>query len=78
MLNEMILLIYTSGHGFAIQKGLKKRGIACRLTPIPRTVSSDCGICVRFAAEDETAVREFLTKLPFDVEGILRPEDYSE
>ena len=51
MPKEMILLVHTSGHAFSIEKALKKRGIACRLTPIPRKVSSDCGICVRFDPE---------------------------
>ena len=49
---EMILLVHTSGHAFSIEKALKKRNISCRLTPIPRKVSSDCGICVRFSEKD--------------------------
>ena len=73
-MKEMILLVHTSGHAFSIEKALKKRNIACRLTPIPRKVSSDCGICVRFDAEKADAVREFAGSLPFEIQGII-PSD---
>ena len=71
MEREMILLVHTSGHAFAIEKALKKRGISCRLTPIPRKVSSDCGICVRFAPENLETVRLFTETLPFEIQGII-------
>ena len=71
MENEMILLVHTSGHAFSIEKSLKKRGIACRLTPIPRRISSDCGICLRFSSKDIDAVRAFVETLPFEIEGVI-------
>ena len=71
MEKEMILLVHTSGHAFSIEKSLKKRGIACRLTPIPRRVSSDCGICLRFDPKDLDAVSDFVKTLSFEVEGII-------
>ena len=67
----MILLIHTSGHAFSIEKALKKRGIECRLTPIPRKVSSDCGICLRFDPKDLTVVESFVETLPFEIQGII-------
>lgn len=70
-MKEMILLVHTSGHAFSIEKALKKRGIACRLTPIPRKVSSDCGICVRFDAEKLEAVEQFVSGLPFEIQEII-------
>lgn len=71
MPEEMILLVHTSGHAFSIEKALKKRGISCRLTPIPRKVSSDCGICVRFDPEKLEEVRTFTETLPFEIQGII-------
>lgn len=72
---EMILLVHTSGHAFSIEKALKKRSVACRLTPIPRKVSSDCGICVRFDPEALSAVEEFIKTLPFEVQGIISDDE---
>ena len=74
MEKELILLVHTSGHAFSIEKALKKRGISCRLTPIPRKVSSDCGICVRFDASAEEAVRAFVETLPFEIQEIIGSE----
>ena len=68
---EMILLVHTSGHAFSIEKALKKRGISCRLTPIPRKVSSDCGICVRFDADKLQTIEDFIQTLPFEIQGII-------
>ena len=33
-------------------KELKAKGIPCRLMPVPRRVSSSCGTCVQFTAEN--------------------------
>ena len=71
METEMILLVHTSGHAFSIEKSLKKRSIACRLTPIPRRVSSDCGICLRFDSKDLDAVSAFVKTLSFEIQGII-------
>ena len=71
MPKEMILLVHTSGHAFSIEKALKKRGIACRLTPIPRKVSSDCGICVRFDPAALETVTDFVETLPFEIQEII-------
>ena len=71
MEKEMILLVHTSGHAFSIEKALKKRGIQCRLTPIPRKISSDCGICVRFDAAMQQTVEAFVQTLPFEIQGII-------
>lgn len=75
MTREMILLVHTSGHAFSIEKALKKRNISCRLTPIPRKVSSDCGICVRFPEKDLESVRSFVSALPFEIQGIINSDE---
>lgn len=75
MYREMILLVHTSGHAFSIEKALKKRGISCRLTPIPRRVSSDCGICVRFDPDQLETVEAFTRTLSFDIQGIISDDE---
>jgi hypothetical protein len=42
------------------EKLLKKRGIAYKLIPVPRHLSSDCGVCLRFLIEKETQVKKAL------------------
>ena len=76
-MNEDILLVHTSGHAFSIERVMKKRGVACRITPIPRNVSSDCGVCIRFPEDKRAEVEKLTAELPFETAGILTPEEYA-
>jgi hypothetical protein len=33
------------------EKILKKQGISHKVIPVPRHISSDCGVCIRFSAD---------------------------
>lgn len=39
---------------------LKKKGIARKLIPVPRQISSDCGVCLRIPGDQEEAVKNAL------------------
>jgi hypothetical protein len=47
---------------------LNQKGIASKLIPVPRHLSSDCGVCIRVRAEDLPAARAALeaAKVPMD------------
>ena len=68
---SQLILVYTSSHAFAIEKRLKKASIYCKLSPIPRGVSSDCGICVWIHDEDLPTVKQLLGNPPIEVEDIV-------
>jgi hypothetical protein len=42
------------------EKMLKKAGIPHKLIPVPRSISSDCGVCLRFLPEQKEAIVETL------------------
>jgi len=44
------------------EKLLKKEGIAHKIIPVPRHLSSDCGVCLRFSSQDELLVRKALAE----------------
>lgn len=47
---EFHVALFTSvSHALMAEKILKKAGIPCRLIPVPRHISSDCGVCLRFS-----------------------------
>ncbi|OGO07097.1 MAG: hypothetical protein A2Y61_04525 [Chloroflexi bacterium RBG_13_60_13] len=52
------------------EKLFKKTGIAVRLVPVPRQLSSDCGICLRFDRPDESRVRAILDNRQIEIQGI--------
>ena len=43
-----VVLFRSVHHALRAEKLLKEAGIPCKLIPIPRNLSSDCGVCLRF------------------------------
>lgn len=56
-----VVLFHSVSGALRAEKLLKKKGVAFKLIPVPRHLSSDCGVCIRFPSQDESQVREFLT-----------------
>lgn len=57
-----VVLFYSTSGALMAEKLLKKAGIAYKIIPVPRHLSSDCGVCIRFSSEDESLVREALAE----------------
>ena len=65
-----VVLVYSTSHAIRAEKVLKEAAFACRLIPVPRRLSSDCGVCVRILrAERERAV-QLLNDARIDVQSI--------
>jgi hypothetical protein len=43
-----VVLFLSVQHALRAEKLLKEAGIPCKLIPVPRHLSSDCGVCLRF------------------------------
>jgi hypothetical protein len=43
-----VVLFHTSTAALRAEKVLKQAGLAVKLVPVPRELSSDCGIALRF------------------------------
>ncbi len=63
------VVLFPSVH-FAMraEKVVKERGLSVKLVPVPRHLSSDCGVALRFLWEDKTAIEEILklAAVPFE------------
>ena len=55
-----IILVWTSSHAIRAEHVLNQAGIACKLIPTPRYLTSDCGMSVRIARTDAEAARKAL------------------
>ena len=49
---------------------LLKEGIAVKAIAAPRHISTDCGICIRFAAGDEARVVAILAAANIEINGV--------
>ncbi len=65
-----VVLVYATSHALRLEKLLRNEAIPCKLIPVPRHLSSDCGACVRIRAHDIDAVRRVVGAARLEVAGI--------
>ncbi|MFH2039359.1 MAG: DUF3343 domain-containing protein [Chloroflexota bacterium] len=51
------ILVDSTSHALRIEKLLVSKGMACKLIPVPRHLSSDCGVCVRILNSDMETIK---------------------
>lgn len=69
--NYAIILVYSTSHAMRIEKLLAERGIACKMIPVPRQISSDCGVCVRILRQDVAAACAVVAAARIEIQGIV-------
>jgi hypothetical protein len=55
-----VVLFASVSHALQAEKLLKAQGIACKLIPVPRQLSSDCGVCLRISLSVKDQVESIL------------------
>ena len=69
-MQQSVVLFYSTSGALRAEKLLKKEGIITKPIPVPRHLSSDCGICLRFEQSDEARVRMILEEGQVEIQGI--------
>ena len=57
---EMILIFRGTHQVMSAEKHLKRGGVPMRLIPVPRRLTSDCGLAIRINPEEQGRAREVL------------------
>lgn len=70
---DYIATFYTHSGAVKYQRFMKKRSIKVELMPVPRKLSSNCGIGTRFTLEED--IRQFVSD---DIEKLFRIIDGEE
>jgi hypothetical protein len=65
-----VVLFHSITGALQAEKRLKEKRVAIKLIPVPRQLSSDCGVCLRFQKEDEAEVKKVLEEERIDTQGI--------
>jgi hypothetical protein len=65
-----VALFHTSSAVMRARKCLRRAGVQVKLKPTPREFSSDCGMAVRFAMQDDQTVRTVLQDPKLEVARI--------
>ena len=53
-MNSYIATFFTHYGALNFDRDCKKKGVSSKMMPVPRKLSSSCGTCVKFEAEDHT------------------------
>ena len=65
-----VVLVYSTSYALRAEKILAGAAISCKLIPVPRQLSSDCGVCVRIHAADSDAAAQALGEAGVEMQGI--------
>ena len=66
-----VILVYSTSHAMRIERILIAANIQCKLIPVPRQLSSDCGVCVRFYQDDKEKVMQKVVEAQVEIQGIF-------
>ncbi|HOO90751.1 MAG TPA: DUF3343 domain-containing protein [Syntrophales bacterium] len=55
-----VILFDSTSEALLAEKLFKKADIPHKVIPVPRHLSSDCGVCIRFSARDTQRVKTAL------------------
>jgi len=67
-----VVLFHSTQVAIKAEKILKEAKIKIKLIPVPRHLSSDCGICLRFEFDSISAVKSTLKSKHVQIAGIHR------
>jgi hypothetical protein len=67
---QAVVLYHTTNHALRSEKVLTREGLACKLVPVPRHLSSDCGLSLRVARHDVARIRQILRDARVEIAGI--------
>ncbi len=70
MAGHRIFVFKTTYLTFKVERELKKAGIPYKIVTKPRGISSDCGLAVQVAEQDEAAVSSLLTTSGIECAGV--------
>ena len=69
---SLIVILQSIHHVLRAEKVLKKTGTSFDLIPVPRQISSDCGMAVAVNLRDKTSVYEILRRAKISIEALYR------
>ncbi len=64
-----VILVHATSHALRAEKILARAGIPCKLIPVPRHLSSDCGVCIRIERPDREAAQRYLVDAQLEIDA---------
>ncbi len=65
-----VVLFYSTSAAIKAESLAKKENLVVKLIPVPRNLSSDCGICLLFRSQDKLVIEDLLNRGKIEYENI--------
>ncbi|MBW2095427.1 MAG: DUF3343 domain-containing protein [Deltaproteobacteria bacterium] len=65
-----VFVLYSIHNVMKAEKVLRSQGVLFDTIPVPREISSDCGMAILVASKDRHGVRKILGESGIDIKGI--------
>lgn len=65
-----VILFPSIHNALQAEKKAKEKGFAMKLIPVPRHLSSDCGVCLRIPWEQKETIESLLNEEGVKMEGV--------
>ena len=67
---DAVILLHATSHALRAEKLIRRAGISCKLIPVPRQFSSDCGVCLRLKQLDIEKAVNTLKKANIEIDNV--------
>lgn len=67
---QLVILTYSTSRAIRAEKVLHQAGIDSKMIPVPRHLSSNCGVCLRIRRSDREAALQALEEVGLEIEGV--------
>ena len=65
-----VILFPSTYFALRAEKKSKEKGLSVKLIPVPRHLSSDCGVCLRISWEQRETIESLLKEEGVKMEGV--------
>lgn len=67
-----VALFHSTSLALRGEKLCREEGLSVKLIPVPRHLSSDCGVCLRFSSVHEERVRALFEETALEYDSVVR------
>jgi hypothetical protein len=68
--SNAVILFHSTSHAIRAERILREAGIRSKMIPVPRHISSDCGVCIRVSRSDAAAAQHALVAAGVEIAGV--------
>ncbi len=66
-----LVTFFTVSDALLAERTAKEKGLEGRLIPVPREISTGCGICMKIETEDPQELLDALTEADVDIDACV-------